>query len=141
MMPYVYSNGETVRFGMSFTSQDTEGYFYWNDVDVLIGEYNNYTSQTNYKFKKVSRQYYPDDQIFYENVSFGGNDEDMDCLNRIMSADTAYLRFNGTKINGTQRTQTTIIDSESRQGMTDIINLYNLLQSATVEEREKALQD
>ena len=23
MMPYVYSNGETVRFGMSFTSQDT----------------------------------------------------------------------------------------------------------------------
>lgn len=141
LMPYVYLYGDAVRLGMSFTSQDTEGYFYWNDVDVLIGEYNNYTSQTNYKFKKVLRQYYPDDQIFYENVSFGGNDEDMDCLSRILSADTAYLRFNGAKINGTQRAQTTIIDSESRQGMTDIINLYNLLQSATVEEREKALQD
>ncbi|MEE0358034.1 MAG: hypothetical protein UDS56_00615 [Faecalibacterium prausnitzii] len=138
VMPYVYSNGETVRFGMSFTSQDTEGYFYWNDVDVLIGEYNNYTSQTNYKFKKVSREYYPDDQIFYENVSFGGNDEDMDCLSRILSAGTAYLRFNGVKVNGTQRTQTTIIDNESRQGMTDIINLYNLLQSATAEERVAA---
>jgi hypothetical protein len=69
------------------------------------------------------------------------NDEDMDCLSRILSADTAYLRFNGAKVNGTQRTQTTIIDSESRQGMTDIINLYNLLQSATAEERQKALQD
>lgn len=62
----------------------------------------------------------------------------MDCLSRILSADTAYLRFNGAKVNGTQRTQTTIIDSESRQGMTDIINLYNLLQSATVEERVTA---
>lgn len=141
LMPYAYLYGDAVRFGMSFTSQDTEGYFYWNDVDVLIGEYNNYTSQTNYNFKKVSRRYYSDDQIFLEEVSFGGNDEDMDCLSRILSADTAYLRFNGAKVNGTQRTQTTIIDSESRQGMTDIINLYNLLQSATVEEREKALQD
>lgn len=141
LMPYAYLYGDAVRLGMSFTSQDTEGYFYWNDVDVLIGEYNNYTSQTNYKFKKVSREYYPDDRIFYEEVSFGGNDEDMDCLSRILSADTAYLRFNGTKVNGTQRTQTTIIDSESRQGMTDIINLYNLLQSATAEERQKALQD
>ena len=80
----------------------------------------------------------PDDQIFLEEVSFGGNDEDMDCLSRILSADTAYLRFNGAKINGTQRTQNTIIDSESRQGMTDIINLYNLLQSATAEERVAA---
>ena len=140
LMPYAYLYGDAVRFGMSFTSQDTEGYFYWNDVDVLIGEYNNYTSQTNYNFKKVSRRYYFDDQIFLEEVSFGGNDEDMDCLSRILSADTAYLRFNGAKVNGTQRTQTTIIDSESRQGMTDIINLYNLLQSATVEERVAAAE-
>lgn len=135
MMPYVYLNGETVCFGMSFTSQDSEGFFYWNDVDVLIGEYNKYTSQTNYKFKSVSRHYYSDDQIFYETTSFGGNDEDMECLSRILSADTAYLRFNGTKVGSTQRMQTTIIDDETRQGMTDIINLYNLLQSATAEER------
>lgn len=140
LMPYAYLYGNAVRFGMSFTSQDTEGYFYWNDVDVLIGEYNNYTSQTNYNFKKVSRRYYSDDQIFLEEVSFGGNDEDMDCLSRILNADTAYLRFNGAKVNGRQRIQTTIIDNESRQGMTDIINLYNLLQSATVEERVAAAE-
>ena len=140
LMPYAYLYGDAVRFGMTFTSQDTEGYFYWNNVDVLIGEYNNYTSQTNYNFKKVSRRYYSDDQIFLEEVSFGGNDEDMDCLSRILNADTAYLRFNGAKVNGRQRIQTTIIDNESRQGMTDIINLYNLLQSATVEERLAAAE-
>lgn len=137
MMPYIclLDGGADLRLGMSFVSQETEGFIYWYNADVLIGEYDKFTSKTNYQFKTVSREYYTNDQIFLESVNFGADDEDMKCMGSILSAETAYLRFNGTKVNGTQRIHTTIIDNETRQGMTDIINLYNLLQSATVEER------
>lgn len=141
IMPWLFTknNNQDLYFAMLIMSQDEDGYFYWNKADILYGEYNNFNRTTSYEIKNVKRAYATEDKSYFEMASFVGDDTDVEAMGAILSNETAYIRFNGGNVNGSQRTGTFLIDNETRQGITDIITLYNLLKDATPEERSAAL--
>lgn len=136
---FLQSDGQELYFLVDFVSQDEESYYYWNKVDILYGEYDKFTRSMSYKIDYKVHNYSHEENIYKETLSLSGNSQDVDEMKRILSYETVYVRFNGAKVNGTQRTGTFLIDDETRQGITDIINLYYALMDATPEERTAAL--
>lgn len=142
VIPYIFTknHAQDVYLGLLAVSQDDEGYYYWNKFDILTGDINKSDFTVSYESKNVRRVYATEDKSYAEILSFVTTAEDAENFAKILSYDTVYVRFNGQVVNGTKRSCTALMTDENRQGITDIINLYNLLKSATPEEREAALR-
>lgn len=141
VMPWLnVSNGyNDVSFGLLLMSQDDEGFYYWTKVDVLTDSIDSSEYTLSYESSKVSRTYSQEDKNYSEVLAFIGTDDTINNLRELLSHKTIYMRFNGNQVNNRRRTVTSLMNQENRQGISDIINLYDLLMSATPEERAAAL--
>lgn len=141
VMPWLYLSSDytDVHFSLMFMSQDDEGFFYWTKTDLLTEDYDNPKYTASYEFGSVSRTYATEDKNYVEIAAFTGDESDIEVLTKILSAKYAWIRFNGNTVNGRTRSTAMIVDQETRQGITDIINLYRLLKDATPEERAAAI--
>lgn len=141
VMPWLdVSNGyNNVSFGLLLMSQDNEGFYYWTKADILTDSIESSKFTLSYESSKVSRTYSQEDKNYTEILAFVGNDDTINNLRELLSHETIYMRFNGNQVNNHRRTVTSLMNQENKQGITDIINLYDLLNSATPEERAAAL--
>lgn len=141
VMPWLdVSNGyNNVSFGLLLMSQDNEGFYYWTKADILTDSIESSEFILSYESSKVSRTYSQEDKNYSEVLAFMGNDDTINNLRELLSHETIYMRFNGNQVNNHRRTVTSLMNQENKQGITDIINLYDLLNSATPEERAAAL--
>lgn len=141
IMPWFFlkNNCNDLYLAMTIVSMDPDGCYYWNKVDILTGDYQKSDYTVSYQTKNVSRTYATEDKCYSEIASFLTDSSEIDTMTKILSYDTVYIRFNGQKVDGVTRNCTSLMTNENRQGITDIINLYNLMKSATPEERAAAL--
>lgn len=141
IMPWFFlkNNCNDIYLAMTIVSMDTEGFYYWNKVDIMTGSYEKSDYTVSYEVKNVSRTYATEDKCYSEISAFLTDSSEIDTLTKILSYDTVYIKFNGQKVNGVTRSCSSLMTNENRQGITDIINLYNLMKSATPEERAAAL--
>lgn len=141
MMPWLnVDNGyNDISFGLLIMSQDNEGFYYWTKVDVLTDSIEKSNFTLSYESKNVNRTYSEEDKNYCEILAFIGNNSTIDNLREALSHDRIYIRYNGNQVNNKRRSYTTLMDQENRQGISDIIALYDLLNSATPEERSAAL--
>ena len=139
-MPWVYLTNDynDLHFAFTIVSQDSEAPYYWTKADILADNIDDPQYTVSYESSNVSRSY-TRDKIYLEMLSATGNDEDAEVFRKILSYERAYIRFNGNRVNGRTRSRTVLMTQENRQAIADIINLYDLLNSATPEERSAAL--
>lgn len=142
VMPWLFVKNDyaDLYLGIMVMSQDSDGFYYWTKADILANDITNPEYTLSYESKNVSRTYATEDQNYVEILSFVGNDDDIECFKKVLSYERAYLRVNGNYVNNTRRSRTSLINQENRQAIADIVNLYDLLKSATPEERAAALR-
>ena len=130
---YIWNKGKTIVFWEDFTYMGSSKL----DIDEIIlrgGDYK-YTYTCGYD----NSDYGYDTKLgkWFAMATFDMNDDEVNWLRNLLSADTVIMRFNGVDYNKFDYTWT----AQDRQAITDIVNLYDLFKAATPDIIVKALSN